>query len=386
MNVLLLTDGIYPFVIGGMQKHSYNLAKHLTLSGINLTLVHCVPNGAELISHQEVSVALFGKESLQSKFSTLCFEFPKLRKFYGHYLFESYLYSKRIIKSGKVNLDEFDIIYIQGFSGWYLLKKVKGIRKKSIVNFHGMEMFQKPTDFREHLIARLLRPFVKINIRRSGYAQSLGGKLTSIISSCGIDKSKIIQIPIGIEKSWIRTKEIGNNSPRKLIFIGRNERRKGFTELLQAYKQSKAKGLNIELHIIGPFESSSDFSGLIFHGKINEEIKIRQIITSCDLLICPSYSEGMPTVILEAMACGCAVIASDVGAVSVEVDNTNGWLIQPGDIANLVEKIQLAVSTDETTLTSMKKKSITKIEQNFLWENVIKLTIDHFNRIKQTNH
>ena len=42
MKVLMITDGINPFVIGGMQKHSANLAKHLTLSGCKVTLVHCV--------------------------------------------------------------------------------------------------------------------------------------------------------------------------------------------------------------------------------------------------------------------------------------------------------------------------------------------------------
>lgn len=42
MKIAILTDGIYPFVIGGMQKHSYYLARFLVLRGHEITLVHCV--------------------------------------------------------------------------------------------------------------------------------------------------------------------------------------------------------------------------------------------------------------------------------------------------------------------------------------------------------
>ena len=53
----------------------------------------------------------------------------------------------------------------------------------------------------------------------------------------------------------------------------------------------------------------------------------KDIFDSCDVLICPSYSEGMPNVILEAMARGLAIIATDVGAISEMVDSTNGILM-----------------------------------------------------------
>jgi hypothetical protein len=42
MKILLLTDGIFPFVMGGMQKHSYYLAKYLDKEVVDVTLAHCV--------------------------------------------------------------------------------------------------------------------------------------------------------------------------------------------------------------------------------------------------------------------------------------------------------------------------------------------------------
>ena len=66
-----------------------------------------------------------------------------------------------------------------------------------------------------------------------------------------------------------------------------------------------------------------------------------------DCLICPSYSEGMPTVILEAMASWCCIIASDVGAVRCIVDKNNGWLISPGNTYELRQSILEVINSDE---------------------------------------
>lgn len=88
----------------------------------------------------------------------------------------------------------------------------------------------------------------------------------------------------------------------------------------------KEKFKNFEFHFIGPIPAKAKIinSQVIYHGEIRTESKIRKIISNCDVLVCPSYSEGMPTVISEAM--GLAIIATDVGAVQEMVDG-NGWLI-----------------------------------------------------------
>ena len=44
MNVAILTDGIIPFVLGGMQRHSSNLIRSLSKRGVNITIYHCVYN------------------------------------------------------------------------------------------------------------------------------------------------------------------------------------------------------------------------------------------------------------------------------------------------------------------------------------------------------
>ena len=94
-----------------------------------------------------------------------------------------------------------------------------------------------------------------------------------------------------------------------------------------------------------------------------------------DTLFCPSYSEGMPTVILEAMSCGCAIIATDVGAVNTMVNKHNGWLTE-GDIEQGLEiAIKDVLSIGYSELHEKKIASINRVKANFTWEHVITQTI-----------
>ncbi|WP_081782592.1 hypothetical protein [Marinilabilia salmonicolor] len=54
MRIALLTDGIYPHIMGGMQKHSYYLAKYLARAGVKVDVYHAIPEGQPLPTTPEV--------------------------------------------------------------------------------------------------------------------------------------------------------------------------------------------------------------------------------------------------------------------------------------------------------------------------------------------
>jgi len=78
----------------------------------------------------------------------------------------------------------------------------------------------------------------------------------------------------------------------------------------------------------------------------------------------------MPTVILEAMACGCAIIATDVGAVSELVDESNGWLLPAPRPALIRDAIQKASALSDPSLQEMKSASRRRVQERFTWEIV----------------
>ena len=189
MRIALLTDGLWPETIGGMQKHSYYLAKFLSVNGIKVDLYYCSKDPQAIIS-------LFSfEETLNIKFFKV--NFPKFRfAFPGHYVLSSYLYSRLLYLIYREQ-EPYDFTYAQGFTGWYFVKH--NIRIGS--NLHGLEMFQKAFGWKSKLVQYLLRiPANKI-ISKSDTNFSLGGKLTDILISKRAKNIK--ETPIGIGAEWL---------------------------------------------------------------------------------------------------------------------------------------------------------------------------------------
>ena len=91
----------------------------------------------------------------------------------------------------------------------------------------------------------------------------------------------------------------------------------------------------------------------------------------CDILVCPSYSEGMPNVILEAMARSLTINATDVGAINVMVSERNGWLIDKCGVKNIVTAMIAAIMCGREEMTLKKTNAYNIVKENFMWEKIV---------------
>lgn len=367
LNILLLTDGIFPFVMGGMQKHSLILSKLLAKNGHKITLAHCGYFNNNLF--EEDYSAVFSNDEL--KYITPVFvPFIVNGKLPGHYVKANKTYSSFLFNTFNNQLSDFDLIYAQGFTAYSFLQNEDNI--PVWINLHGYEMYQKAPNFKVKLQHFLLRPIVKTLVTKGDYILSFGGQIDDILRhQLKVNPNKIIQQNNGIEKSWIRTDEIKNQADVTITFIGRFERRKGIEELSDALKTLVKIRQDFKFNFIGPIpvKHQINHSSINYLGSIKDENKIKNALDKSDFLINPSYAEGMPTVILEAMARGNAIIATDVGATS-KLINGNGWLIKstPNSIINALVK---AINYNKKDLIKLKQQSIKLVKANFTWEQVI---------------
>lgn len=163
-----------------------------------------------------------------------------------------------------------------------------------------------------------------------------------------------------------------------VLFLGVLFQRKGVADMLQAVKKlvdSKVlEEISVRFQIGGNgpeeeklkdyvsdnhLEQYVNFLGWIDGEKKTEALKKSQVF------ILPSYNEGLPIAILEAISFGMPVIATNVGSIAEAVlDGKNGFLVTPGDIDGYVNALQQLI-TDYSLRVSMSKKSRELAKQNY---------------------
>lgn len=157
----------------------------------------------------------------------------------------------------------------------------------------------------------------------------------------------------------------GKNSPEKsneVVFVGHVLRTKGIEELISAWNLINDKSNDFKLKIIGPVESeykkyldsiivSNDieFCGPMKHKETLDRISHARV------LVLPSYTEGFPNVVLEAMAVGTFVIATPVGSIPEMLANGRGAIVPVKDVDSLANELLSAIQNEELTSVAVEK-------------------------------
>lgn len=170
-------------------------------------------------------------------------------------------------------------------------------------------------------------------------------------SSAGVDVRRFTPAAAA-GTSEVRT-QLGIAADEPVIgYVGRLTRDKGIHELLRAFERILAKSPQAWLLLVGWFDDSDDALGLVQRAWIGTHPRILStgfvsdtapFYHAMDLLVLPTWREGLPNVALEAAASGLPVISTQVtGARDAVVDNYTGLLVQPGDaraLAGAVEQL-----------------------------------------------
>ncbi len=373
-----------PYVLGGMQKHSYYLAKYFAQNKIYVDLFH-FNNSIYDIDTLDV----FTPDEKKYINATVL-KFPKSIRFPGHYIFQSYKYSVLLFEAIEKKLSTYDFIYTKGFTGWKLLQEKNNSKIKCCpvgINFHGYEMFQIAPEFKAKILQYLLKPFVKKINLQADVVFSYGNHITKIIKELGVAPAKIIESLSAIEIDFlVPSISEKKNENIKFVFIGRSERRKGITELNSAIIKLLAERKKFSFEFIGPIsdEEKINHDCITYHGEIREASKIKELLINCDVLVCPSWSEGFPNVILEAMACGLAIIATDVGAVGAIINEKNGWLIPPLNAKALLNALNDAIKTSQLNIKKTNALHVMKTQYN--WTVIAKQLITQIQNFTKKNN
>lgn len=161
-----------------------------------------------------------------------------------------------------------------------------------------------------------------------------------------------------IPKPHLVNQFIELNIPVKLLFLGTVCDAKGIFDLLDVLNENKdLYNGKIELHIGGngeverlqQFISDNSLENMVkFHGWVNGETKA-SLLENCHYYILPSYTEGLPLSIIEALSYGKPVLSTPVGGIPEIIDESIGILFTPGnkqEIKQVLEQVVLIKDYD----------------------------------------
>jgi len=183
-----------------------------------------------------------------------------------------------------------------------------------------------------------------------GVSQAITGQLNATLGG-RLSRNKAITIYNGIPQRWFTQ---GGNLPQKIPHLigaaGLLIRRKGFDLLICAMPAILAEYNDARLVILGEGEQRPDLENLVhklgLEGKVElagNQPDMPAWLSKMDVFVLPSWVEGLPTVILESMACQTPVIATDIpGTRELVRDGQTGWLVQPGSVAQIAEAVKRA--------------------------------------------
>ena len=142
-------------------------------------------------------------------------------------------------------------------------------------------------------------------------------------------------VPNGLEVARYRSAAV--RVPARVLFVGRDDPRKGLDVLLQAWPLVRASLPEATLQVVGT-ERASGPDGVIFLGRVSEEEKLRRL-GEATVLCAPNLGgESVGLVVAEGMAAGCAVVASDLAAFRA-VAGEAALLVAPGNVPDLAAAI-----------------------------------------------
>ena len=238
-------------------------------------------------------------------------------------------------------------------------------------------------------------------LRRAAGFQALTEKEADQIRDFGIAVCSEV-IPNGIGESLLKLRRSPNpayfglpEDCRTLLFLSRVHPKKGL-ELVVAAAQHLCENQPELRVIVAGGDAGSGYlreveaecsrrglSGMfVFLGEVEGGRK-REILSSADAFILPSYSEGMPVAVLEALASGLPVVVSEECNLPEVGEHGAGYIV-PFDASRIAEAIQELFAMSETERQQMGEQGTRLVDGSFTWPRIAGRTLDWYKRVVET--
>jgi glycosyltransferase involved in cell wall biosynthesis len=268
----------------------------------------------------------------------------------------------------------------------FVLQRVSGYRISGVhgyfahtpaeVALHVASSLKTPYGFSVHARdARKVAPEVlKLRASRAACVVACNPDVAREIGDCG---TKLHLLPHGVDLGHFRPTPLPALDPLRILAVGRLVEKKGFHLLLEAADRLKSR---FQIRIVGEGPERRRLESIIAergltdrvslvgaktHDELHHEYENAHLLAAPSIVDSSGDRDGLPNVVLEAMACGRAVIATDVGALtSAVIPGESGLLIRPNDADSLAAALDLFAASPDL-LGSLGQGGRRLVERNY---------------------
>ena len=230
----------------------------------------------------------------------------------------------------------------------YVLSRVAGKKRPIVVHVHGGRFVLQ--DFNRSNIASLAERLLASASRVIALSQVEADALTKFVPA-----SRLTVLPNAVSAARFSPAE-REWTDKNVFYLGRLHESKGLDDIVESCRILLGQGFKFKFSCFGTgphqerfLTAMRDLLGdkFFYGGVVSGDAKVR-VLREGDIFLMPSRFEGLPLSLLEAMAAGCVPVVSTRGAMSSVVkDGYNGFLVEPGDLTQIVGKLKFLLSEGE---------------------------------------
>jgi len=355
MKVQIITN-LYPLP-WEPNRAAFNRQQFQQLSLICPLRITVLISWLERFKHRDIELKPVRLGNLQVNYRSY-FYIPGWARFsHAATLLISLLFEKKHIEEFQPDCLLLSWAYPDGVAGMLMAKL---LRLPAVIKIHG-------SDINMHLLHGSRARQILWAMRHAQRVVSVSKALAANLIDSKIRADKIRVIYNGVNREIFKlnpdhefSDQFGRASSRKvLLYVGNLKQEKGCVDLMEAFANISQQHEELDLYYIGTGRKADTIlarakeqglqSRVVLLGSLDHE-KLAAWMNAATIVSLPSYNEGVPNVLLEAMACGTPVVATKVGGIPEVVQQQAGILVESGDVEALANALSKAMSTNWNAL------------------------------------
>ncbi len=365
LRILRVTSSLYPEKLGGIGLHTHTMSKLQVEAGHEVTVL----------------TSDYGDRSKPRTEVRDGYEIVRYREF-GRPLGNTI--TPGIIKGLLSRRKEYDIVHVHSHLFFTsniaaFIAKLSLFDAPVVVTNHGAAIETGPM-----LITDIYFPTLGIftfNVADTVFCYTETDK--ELLQGAGVNPP-IEVVHNGIDVDTFRPMDEVETNPNQILYVGMLKRKKGVHHLLRAFDLLQQEYPDLELKIVGdgPYESELHklrdeevIENVTFTGRVDNE-ELPAVYNESAVSVLPSESEGLPRVVMEAMACGAPVVTSELPQLAGFVEGA-GRQVPYGDVEDLRDVLE-EIMTDPSIRAEMGSVGRERIVESYSWEETVRKTTETF--------